>query len=128
MARLEYSKERKRNPINNSRENIRDKRSFEDFHKKRTSSRESNRRFNNRSNQDSDNYSRPRSDVRMTTVTCSSCGIRCEVPFKPKTSKPLFCDACFTQKDKSNSNRSSKRDFDIINEKLDKIMEALKIK
>ena len=42
-------------------------------------------------------------DVEMTKVTCSSCGIICEVPFKPRSSKPLFCDSCFKKEDKDSS-------------------------
>tara|TARA_Y100000310_G_scaffold309142_1_gene352958 strand:+ start:912 stop:1277 length:366 start_codon:yes stop_codon:yes gene_type:complete len=66
-------------------------------------------------------------ETEMTKVTCSECGDECEVPFKPKSSKPLFCDKCFAQKGKSNSSQSSNRDLDVINEKLNKIMKALKI-
>ena len=67
-----------------------------------------------------------RSDVEMTQVTCSACGIECEVPFKPTSSKPLFCKDCFEKQDKGRpSNRN--KDFDIINEKLDKIIKALDI-
>lgn len=57
----------------------------------------------------------------MHKVKCSECGKDCEVPFKPQTSKPLFCDVCF-KKEKPSAQ------FDIINEKLDKIMDALHIK
>ncbi len=65
-----------------------------------------------------------RRDVEMTKVTCSSCGVKCEVPFKPTSAKPVYCDDCFAKKDNS---KPSKQDFDKINEKLDKIMKALKI-
>jgi len=65
-----------------------------------------------------------RSDVQMTKVTCSACGDQCEVPFKPKTSKPVFCSDCFVKEEKG-SNHSN--DFEIVNEKLDKIMKSLKI-
>ena len=65
----------------------------------------------------------------MTRVTCSTCGDQCEVPFKPTSSKPVYCDTCFAKKGKNNSNSSgpSSRDLDVINEKLNKIMTALKI-
>lgn len=69
-------------------------------------------------------FGRDRREVEMTKVTCSSCGVECEVPFKPSSSKPVYCDECFAKKDKS---RSSGRGLDVINEKLDKIMKALKI-
>ena len=93
--------------------------------RKERSPRRDNRRRNSRGNRDSDrgSRSRPRRDIEMTKVTCSSCGNKCEVPFKPTSSKPVYCSDCFTKKDKSSSNR----DLDKINKKLDKIMEALEI-
>ncbi len=72
----------------------------------------------------SSRYSRDRRDVEMTEVICSSCGSKCKVPFKPTSNKPVYCSDCFKKKEKVSSNK----DFDIINEKLNKIMEALKIK
>jgi len=63
-----------------------------------------------------------REPVVKTKVICSSCGTECEVPFKPTSSKPVYCDDCFAKKDNKGSN-----DFNMINEKLDKIMKALKI-
>ncbi|MCP3684846.1 MAG: hypothetical protein GY861_19455 [bacterium] len=71
---------------------------------------------------------RDRRDVTMTKVICSSCGVECEVPFKPTSSKPVYCNNCFSKKDKDSSNKPSERDFDVINEKLNKIMAALHIK
>lgn len=73
-------------------------------------------------------------DFEMTKVVCDSCGVQCEVPFKPTSSKPVYCDECFAKKGKRNFNNRpddsgpSEKDFDIINEKLNKIMAALKIK
>lgn len=77
---------------------------------------------------DSRRHGRDRREVTMTKVTCDSCGVECEVPFKPTSNKPVYCDACFAKKGKGGSNRRSNKDFEIINEKLDKIMEVLKIK
>ncbi|MFH1064654.1 MAG: CxxC-x17-CxxC domain-containing protein [Candidatus Woesearchaeota archaeon] len=31
-------------------------------------------------------------------VTCSECGISCEVPFSPSPDKPVYCSACFKKK------------------------------
>jgi len=119
MAIFKHSRERKSNRDSKGSYSKRDtggKRSFEDFHKsKRDSGRGSN------------NYSRNRRDVKMTKVICSLCGKECEVPFKPTSSKPVYCDECFAKINKGNSNKISNKDFDIINEKLDKIMKALKI-
>jgi len=66
--------------------------------------------------------------VSMTKVKCSSCGESCEVPFKPTSNKPVYCDNCFSKKDKGSSDKSSNKNFIIINDKLDKIMKALDIK
>ena len=70
---------------------------------------------------------RDRRSVEKTKVTCSSCGMECEVPFKPTSNKPVYCDACFSKKGKSNGSGVSKEEIDKINEKLDKIMKHLKI-
>lgn len=64
----------------------------------------------------------------MTEVTCSKCKKKCEVPFKPTSNKPIYCDKCFAKQNKPSSNKSSDKDLDIINEKLNKIMRALNIK
>lgn len=72
-----------------------------------------------------------RRDFEKTQVTCSTCGKECEVPFKPTSSKPVYCSDCFGKKDKGGSGRNpngpSSRDLDLINEKLNKIMKALNI-
>ena len=69
-----------------------------------------------------------RSNIEMTKVICSDCGIECEVPFRPTSSKPVYCSACFEKHNTKDSSNSSGRDLEIINEKLDKIMKALKIR
>ncbi len=71
----------------------------------------------------------PRRDLEMTKVTCSECGEKCEVPFKPTSSKPVYCSDCFSKQDKGgrSSGRSSGINLDEVNRKLDKIMKALKI-
>ena len=69
---------------------------------------------------------RSKRDIEMTKVICSECGEECEVPFKPTSSKPVYCNDCFAKK--GGSNKHSNRDLDIINEKLDKIIKALDIK
>ncbi|NQU78429.1 hypothetical protein HQ545_01540 [Candidatus Woesearchaeota archaeon] len=69
-----------------------------------------------------------RDNVEMTKVTCDSCGVKCEVPFKPTSSKPIYCSDCFRKSSDTNgSGRNSGKDFELINEKLDKIMAALDI-
>ncbi|MBW3021360.1 hypothetical protein KY328_00410 [Candidatus Woesearchaeota archaeon] len=93
---------------------MRDSRSFEE-HSKGRGRRDSSRDFK-RGN-------RNKRDFVKTKVTCSSCGTECEVPFRPTSTKPVYCDDCFAKK----GGKTSNKDLDLINEKLDKIMVALKI-
>ena len=127
MARIERSKGRKTDFKGSSPKRT-SNRNFEDSYRS-DGTRHSGRKFNNRrdSGGGSNRYSRNRSDVEMTKVICSSCGVECEVPFKPTSNKPVYCSDCFEKKEKGGSNRSSSKDLDIINEKLNKIMKALKI-
>lgn len=50
----------------------------------------SDRRFNSRDSRGFD-----RDEKRSFPATCASCGDRCEVPFKPNGSKPVYCRGCF---------------------------------
>ena len=61
------------------------------------------------------------------TVTCDSCGKRCEVPFKPTSSKPVYCSDCFKKPDRNEVAKfqNSSEEFERINMKLDKILKAL---
>ena len=74
----------------------------------------------------SDRNRRGRQNVEMTKVTCSTCKSKCEVPFKPTSSKPVYCNDCFIKK--GSQGKVSKEDLDAINEKLDKIMKLLEKK
>lgn len=69
---------------------------------------------------------RERRDVQMTTVTCDSCGAECQVPFKPSSDKPVYCDACYG-KSKVKSNDNTSKELELINKKLDRIIEALEL-
>ena len=64
-------------------------------------------------------------DHEMTKVICSECGVECEVPFKPTSNKPVFCSECFEKKEKGSKGATS-QDIEMIHEKLDKILKALK--
>jgi CxxC-x17-CxxC domain-containing protein len=73
-----------------------------------------------------------RADYEMHKVICDKCGKECEVPFKPTSSKPVYCSDCFKssdspRRDSGNRPTPSTADFDQINEKLNKIMKALNI-
>ena len=65
-------------------------------------------------------------------MTCEKCGERCQVPFKPTGDKPVYCSICFRKggnsSERSTSTGGPSLDLREINEKLDKIMEALDIK
>ena len=47
-------------------------------------------------------------NIIMHKATCSECGQKCELPFKPTGDKPVFCSNCFGSK--SNFNRYSRGD------------------
>ena len=34
----------------------------------------------------------------MHKATCAECGKECEVPFKPDTSRPVYCRECYAKK------------------------------
>jgi|TARA_B100002003_G_C13982385_1_gene474999 CxxC-x17-CxxC domain-containing protein len=73
-----------------------------------------------------------RAKPEMHDVVCDKCGKECEVPFKPTSSKPVYCSNCFEKEGgDSRGSRSgpgsSSKDLEQINKKLDKIMQALEI-
>ena len=45
-------------------------------------------------------------------MTCADCGTECEVPFVPKTNRPVYCSDCFRQNkpDDSRNDRFSRSD------------------
>ena len=51
---------------------------------------------------------------QMHEATCSDCGKRCEVPFKPSGDRPIYCSDCFSshRESPSSDNRSPRRDFE----------------
>ncbi len=82
-------------------------------------------------------------------TVCDKCGEKCDVPFKPTGGKPIYCRSCFRQNNSGSSDRGtgrfekfedrhssdrfeskssiSPKELEQINQKLDKIMKALKI-
>ena len=72
-----------------------------------------------------------RRSVEMYDAVCSKCNKKCQVPFRPTGSKPVFCIECFGQQGDrgdrgsnfSQSNNSA--DLSQINAKLDKIIAIL---
>jgi len=50
-------------------------------------------------------------DQQMHQTTCSECGKRCEVPFRPNGDKPVFCNDCFASKRDGDNDRGERRGF-----------------
>ncbi len=77
-----------------------------------------------------------RQSPEMHSVVCDKCGRECTVPFRPTSGKPVYCSDCFRKKDdsfaRSGSEPKGRSDYSAedlakINQKLDKIMQALNI-
>lgn len=49
---------------------------------------------------------------QMHSAVCSNCGKDCQVPFKPSTDKPIYCDNCFEKKSPRENSRPERRNFD----------------
>ena len=73
---------------------------------------EPSRSFRNSSNDRGSRYSRDDRPRESTTVTCADCGTECQVPFVPRTDKPVYCSDCFRQNkpQDSGSDRYSRDD------------------
>ena len=63
-------------------------------------------------------------DSVLYDAVCDNCGIDCEVPFRPTKGKTIYCDKCFGITKEKDANQSQK-EFEILNKKLDKILEIL---
>lgn len=96
-------------------------------------SRRDDRRDNRRDDR------RDYSDRReMHQVVCTDCGTTCEVPFKPSSDKPIYCDSCFSKHKEEGFKKDRKNDIpkppskleekvEIMNIKLDRILKALNL-
>jgi CxxC-x17-CxxC domain-containing protein len=80
--------------------------------KSEKSSRRENEPSRSFRNSRDDRGSRDDSRTESTTVTCSDCGNECQVPFVPRTNKPVYCSDCFRQHkpDDSGNDRYSRDD------------------
>ena len=38
-----------------------------------------------------------RAEREMYTVVCADCGTECQVPFRPRNDKPVYCSECFAK-------------------------------
>jgi CxxC-x17-CxxC domain-containing protein len=63
-------------------------------------------------------------DSVMHNALCDNCGKECEVPFRPTKGKPIYCDKCFGNNKKKDTDQLTK-EFGILNKKLDEILEIL---
>ncbi len=136
MARFERSRERSgssrgRSPRRDSEDSSSGRKTFEEHVKERGDSRgrgdtRGRGRRDSRGGRDFGRDRGSRGRLEMTKVICDDCGAKCEVPFKPTSSKPIYCSDCFEKIGNCNS-RYSNNDLDVVNKKLDKIMKALKI-
>lgn len=62
----------------------------------------------------------------MFKATCSDCGDKCEVPFKPSADKPVFCSECFGRNKSAGKNsEKSNEQLEMINAKLDRILKLI---
>lgn len=62
-------------------------------------------------------------DSVMHNAVCDKCGAACEVPFRPTKGKPIYCDKCFGNKEQDFD--QLKKEFGVLNKKLDDILEIL---
>ena len=82
-----------------------------------------------------------RGERQMFSATCDKCGNECKVPFQPSGDKPVFCNNCFDKKgdnrgdnrgeresNRGNDNSQLQEQINLINGKLDKILQALESK
>lgn len=44
----------------------------------------------------------------MHTATCAECGDTCQVPFRPRGDKPVYCSPCFGSQSESNYSKPSR--------------------
>ncbi len=68
------------------------------------------RSFRNSGDDRGSRYSRDDRRDESTTVTCSDCGTECQVPFVPRTNKPVYCSDCFRQNKPQDSGSDRSRD------------------
>lgn len=45
----------------------------------------------------------------MFDAVCSNCGKNCQIPFQPKTDKPIYCSDCFEEMGGNEKRRSDRR-------------------
>lgn len=100
------------------------------------------KKFNNKSKYRSNNDKNKFTERKeMHTTICADCGASCQVPFKPRGEKPVYCSPCFSSQSESsylrpsrekrerhdqvNSSNKLEIKVDKLIKKLDKIIEVL---
>lgn len=92
-----------------------------------------------RDSRGSDRYdSRGRDDKRLFPAVCATCHDRCEVPFKPTSGRPVYCQACMAEQKGYGApqvrtsaptavagGKMSDEQYKTLNAKLDKILKIL---
>ena len=86
----------------------------------------------------SDSRSEKFEEKRMFEAVCDECGNSCKVPFRPSSGKPIYCSNCFgakkgagtrengqSQFQQKTSSSHSKEQFEVLNNKLDRILQLL---
>ena len=79
-----------------------------EFYKSKYSNKKKSRKFSRRSDEPSPSFrnsrnnrgsrhSRGDSKGEPATVICADCGTECQIPFVPRTDKPVYCSDCFRQ-------------------------------
>lgn len=70
-------------------------------------------------------------DKKMFQAVCDKCHKDCEVPFRPTGDKPIFCSDCFGKTERGGGSKNVgssdqyKKQFEMLNSKLDSILKIL---
>jgi len=75
------------------------------------------KRFNNKGRSDR--------KPEMYDAICSECGKKCQVPFKPTGSKPIYCSKCFEKYDDKKSDRRPRKDSRRSNDRKTEMFDAV---
>ncbi len=84
------------------------------FYKSKSFGGKNSGRYSKRDNDTFRSFRNSRDDRRgePTTVTCADCNVECQIPFVPRTDKPVYCSDCFRKNkpDSSSNDRYSRDD------------------
>ena len=83
-----------------------------ELYKSKYSDKKKSHRNNKRNNESPRSFrnSRDYNRGQSTTVTCADCSAECQVPFVPRTDRPVYCSDCF-RKNKPQDSRSDRDDI-----------------